>query len=311
MKQILVLYYTQSGQLKDIVDSILKPIKSVENIEIVYEKITPKVHYPFPWKIISFFDSFAESVNNIPCEIETLKFDSNQNYDLVIFAYQIWYLNPSIPSISALFNQKFQAVIKDTPVITVIGSRNMWILAQEKVKNIIYNAGGKLVGNIVLRDRSSNLIGIITIVYWLIFGKKGRFLWIFPKPGVSNEDINNCSLFGETILKDFKNNNFSNLQNKLIVQKAVEVFPSLLIFENRISRIFKIWAKFILKSGEAGDKKRIPKLYFFIFYLILAILILAPVSAIISAIYLLFRKKSTKKDVEYYSNVFLNFKKNN
>jgi len=311
LKRIIILYYTQSGQLKDIVDSILKPFKVDENIEIVYEKITPELPYPFPWKILSFFDSFPESVSNIPCKIEPLKFDSNQRFDLIIFAYQIWYLNPSIPSISALYEQKFQFIVKNTPVITVIGCRNMWILAQEKVKNLIYNAGGKLVGNIVLIDRSPNLIGIVTIVYWLIFGKKNRFLGIFPKPGVSKKDIDNCQIFGETILNDFKYNDFSQLQNKLINQKAVKISSGLLIFEQRISRIFKIWAKFILKSGNAGDKKRIPKLYFFIVYLILAIIILAPVSTIISAIYLLFRKNSTKKDVEYYSNVFLNFKKNN
>lgn len=311
MKNILVVYYTQTGQLKDIIDNFLKPFSNENDYNITFEYIRPVNEFNYPWKIMDFFDSFAESVNNIPCEIEPLKFNSDLKYDLIIIAYQIWYLNPSIPAISALKNEKLLKSFKDTPVVTVIGSRNMWILAQEKVKQIIYNAGGSLKGNIVLRDKSSNLVGIITIVYWLIFGKKGRFLWFFPKPGVSLDDIKNSSVFGDVILDCLRTNDFSQLQSRLIEKDCVKVSPGLLIFEKRISRIFRIWANFILKSGNAGDIKRRPKLYFFIVYLILAILILAPISTIISAIYLLFRKKSTKKEIAYYSNVLLNFEKNN
>ena len=40
--------------------------------------------------------------------------------------------------------------LKDKPIITLIGCRNMWIMAQEKMKKLIHNIGGKLIDNVVL-----------------------------------------------------------------------------------------------------------------------------------------------------------------
>ena len=304
MKNILVVYYTQSGQLKDIVDSYLAPFNDYE-VSITYEQIVTLKHFGFPWKILPFFDAFAESVNNIPCEIEPLKYDDSKKYDLIILAYQIWYLNPSIPFNSALLSKKLSATVKDSNVITIIGCRNLWIMAQEKVKKKISDYGGKLVGNIALVDKSSNLVGVVTIVYWLIFGKKDRFLGIFPFPGVSKEDIANCSSFGEITKTAMNTDSWDTLNNQLVAKQSSVITPSLLIFEKRISKIFQIWANFILKSGPAGSSKRKPKLIFFIFYLVIAILVLAPISAIVSTVYVLLNKKNLEKEIGYYQNVNL------
>jgi flavodoxin len=37
MKKILVIYYSQTGQLKDVVDSILAPIEKNPEVSVVYE----------------------------------------------------------------------------------------------------------------------------------------------------------------------------------------------------------------------------------------------------------------------------------
>ena len=55
MKKILVVTYSQSGQLDEIVSNITKHFPS--EIQIHHEKLIPVPAYPFPWKGISFYDA--------------------------------------------------------------------------------------------------------------------------------------------------------------------------------------------------------------------------------------------------------------
>src|SRR5512138_3283319 len=95
MKRILIIYYTQTGQLKEIIDSVVAPLKN--DCQLFYEELKPVPAFPFPWSGKSFFQAFPESVKEIPCELEPFKNNPDENYDLVILAYQVWYLSPSIP----------------------------------------------------------------------------------------------------------------------------------------------------------------------------------------------------------------------
>ncbi|MBL3656262.1 hypothetical protein [Fulvivirga sediminis] len=54
MKNILVISYSQSGQLDSILDNFLLPFKGV-NIERV--KVKPQDDFPFPWTSPAFFDA--------------------------------------------------------------------------------------------------------------------------------------------------------------------------------------------------------------------------------------------------------------
>ncbi len=305
MKRILVLYYSQSGQLKSIADQLLSSFEP-STYEIIYEEIRPQKAFPFPWKpVLSFFDAFAESVNNTACKLENFKTDKNQKFDLIILPYQVWYLNPSIPFFSAIRQPSFAHWVKNTPVITLIGCRNMWVMAQEKVKQQIHQQGGQLVGNIVLGDRASNVVGAATITYWLLTGKKEKMLGFFPKPGVAEADIQACSDFGNIIKTHLEKQTLKNLQNELLKAKALSIKSSLILFESRILRIFKIWAKFIAKSGGPGHPKRRPKLVLFIIYLVIAILVLAPLVKIVTFFQTLIQRKKLLKDLDYYKNVNL------
>jgi hypothetical protein len=305
VKSILVLYYSQSGQLKSISDNLLKNFSS-DQYQIVYEEIRPKKAFPFPWKpLLTFFDAFAESVNNTSCELEPFNFDTNQKFDLVILPYQVWYLNPSIPFFSALKSPAVKTLIKDSPVITLIGCRNMWVMAQEKVKTEIKAVQGQLIGNIVLADKAPNVVGAATIAYWLLTGKKEKMLGFFPKPGISKEDIEASYVFGDIIRKHLEQNQLENLQEELVEKQAISLKSSLILFESRILRIFKIWAKFIAKSGGPNHPKRQPKLILFIIYLIIAILVLAPLVKVLTFIQTLVQRKKLSKELEYYKSVNL------
>ena len=83
------------------------------------------------------------------------------------------------------------------------------------------DAGAKLVGNIALVDKHPNPVSFITIFYWMLTGKKDRYLNIFPKPGVSDEDIANTKVFGETVAKHLAMDDWDGLQDELLDQKAV------------------------------------------------------------------------------------------
>ena len=174
MKKVLVLTYSQSGQLDDIVSNIIKPLGS--DTEIDFERLKPVPDFPFPWTDMTFWDAMPESVQMIPSQIKPLNIDPEKDYDLIILGYPIWFLSPAIPLTTFLKSTVAKQLLKRKPIITVIGARNMWVGAQEDIKRMIKDVDGRLVGNIVLRDRHYNLTSVITIIYWMMTGKKDRYL---------------------------------------------------------------------------------------------------------------------------------------
>jgi hypothetical protein len=306
MKKILVIHYSQTGQLTRIVQSILAPVRKESGVSIDFAEIRPKIPYPFPWTAYEFCDVFPESLAEIPCEIEPLAIDPQTPYDLVILAYQVWYLSPSIPFVSFLKSPNARRIINNRPVVTIIGCRNMWLLAQEKVKKHIHDLGGRLCANIVLGDKASNLLGVITICAWMFTGKKERFLKIFPKPGVADEDIRRADRFGPVLLDALKKDDIEIDQSVLNEMGAVSVQPAFIIFESRIHKIFNIWSRFIRQKGGQGAPERKRRVRFFLYYLLTAIFLIAPVATVASHIGLIFKRKKIKKAVGYFSQNSLN-----
>ncbi len=178
----------------------------------------------------------------------------------------------------------------------------MWLLAQEKIKRHIVAAGGRLKGNIVLMDRAMNLIGVVTIAAWMLTGKKERFLKIFPRPGISDQDIKDAARFGDTILDSLVSGTMMDFnQQRLNRQGAVPVIPSYILFEQRISKVFAIWSRFILQKGGAGDAARGFRVKLFFYYLLLAIVVFAPLATLVTGIAKIFKKQKLEKAVQYFS----------
>ena len=301
MKKVLVISFSQSGQLTQIVDNFLTPFKDVEFDNIIIE---PKKPFPFPWDTKSFYDVMPETILEEPIEIipPTFKHD---NYDLIVFGYQPWYLSPSMPATAILKNEQFCAVLKDTPIITVLGCRNMWLNAQESVKLLIKNAGGNLVANVPLIDKTFNLISVVTIVHWLGTGKKTKKWGIFPLPGVSEKDINESYFFGEVAFNALQKNDFTNLQENILALNKIQINTSILFIESRAKKLFRIWAKTIKKKGTT-PKKRAIWLVVFRNYLYVALFIVAPI--ILTVYTLVFRPLtygSIKRKKEYFRSVKL------
>jgi len=304
MKNVLVVYYSQSGQLLEIAKNVTKDLDSSEKIELNFYNIELKEGFSFPWKKLDFYNVFPESFLQIPSELKKTENKLlEQKYDLVILAYQVWYLTPSVPTNSFLKSDIAKKILNNTPVITVIGCRNMWIMAQEKVKKLLKQNNANLVGNIVLFDRAINHISVITIAQWMFSGEKKKYLGIFPKPGVSQGDIDNSTRFSSTILQSVLTNKYSNLQDNLLKQKAVEINPFLITVDKRANVLFGKWANLIIKKGDKNNHKRHLLVKLFSFYLQFAIWAIAPLVFIVYLLTYPFFYKSRKKDINYYSSV--------
>ena len=195
--------------------------------------------------------------------------------------------------------------MKGKPVITVIGARNMWVMAQQDVKKMILENDGFLTGNIALHDRHNNLLSVITIIYWMMTGKKDRYLGLFPKPGISDIDISDAIRFAPVISEAVLVNQFDKLQNKLLALNAVDLSLNVVSTEEKGKRIFGIWSKFILKKGGTGSANRVRRLIMFKWYLLFVIFVVSPIVTIFFYLtWPLFFLKIRKKK-KYYSGVEL------
>ncbi len=304
MKNVLVIYYTQSGQLLEIAKNVTSDLEKSDEINLHFYPIKLKENFPFPWKKESFFDAFPESFLQIPYGLEDMDNPILQKkYDLIIFAYQVWYLTPSIPINSFLKNDIAKKLFIDTPVVTVIGCRNMWIMAQEKVKGLLLNNKAKLVGNIALVDKHINHVSVITIAQWMFSGVKKRYLGIFPKPGVAAKDIQEATRFGKPILEAVKSIDYTNLQDNLIELKAVKIKPFLVLVDKRANLLFGKWANLIRKKGVAKDPKRKNWIKLFNYYLLFAIWMIAPIVFVVYLLTYPFMFFKIQKDKKYYMSV--------
>ncbi|MGB6151754.1 MAG: dialkylresorcinol condensing enzyme DarA [Pricia sp.] len=305
MKEILVIHYSQTGQLTTILENLVGSL-SDDTITVSYYNIVPEPEYDFPWKPTQFYDVFPETFLQIPADFhppepEILK----KKYDLVILGYQVWYLTPSIPINSFLKSHFAKQLLKDTPVITLVACRNMWLQAQEKVKRLLVAVEAKLVGHVALVDRHINNISVITIQHWMIRGRKDRYLGIFPKPGVSDADIANVKVFGAPIKKALTAEDFTALQKELVHLGAVVVDPYLVRTDERGNVLFSKWANHIIKKGGPGEKRRLKWIGFFSIYLRIAIWVIAPIVFIVFLLTYLPMTQKRKRERKYYASVAL------
>jgi hypothetical protein len=296
-KKVLVVYYTQSGQLENILQEFCKPLVAAGH-QLEWLRVFPEAPYPFPWKGNSFFTVMPDCVHGVPTTLKAFQLNSTM-YDLVILGYQPWFLSPSIPSNSILQQPEIKKILKNTPVITITGARNMWISAMERIKSTLKERGALLVGNIALVDRHSNFTSFVTILYWMLTAKKDKFLNIFPPPGVSQEDVMNTGKFGTIVEPHLSSGNFDGLQDELLRSGAVEIKYKLMFIESKARRIFKLWAAFISKRKNKNFWLQVYK-----YYLMIALFVAAPIILTVDALFFKpFLGKRIAEQKQHYSGI--------
>ena len=300
MKNVLVIYYSQSGQLESIARNIASPLLNSDEINVVFYEIQLENPFPFPWEKESFIDSFPESFLQIVSPIKPISDEiMTTKFDLVLLNYQVWYLTPSIPVNSFLQSPQAKKILNNIPVITISGSRNMWIMAQEKVKTLLVKNNAILKGNIALVDRVGNLVSVITIVEWMFSGIKKKYLGIFPLPGVSEKDIKESEKFGVQIKKSILEGDLDNLQPKLLGIGAVKVSSYLVSVDKTANKIFSKWSRFILTKNYS--RKNWLKVFYV--YLFLAIWLISPIVYVLHIITYPFKISKIKKEIQYYQSI--------
>ena len=237
-KKVLAIYYTQSGQLGDIMMHFTAPLLN-DGVSVETVCINLSNNYPFPWTTSRFFSVMPDCVLGVTAQLAPFELKET-SYDLIILGYQPWFLSPSIPFNALMQHPDLIPLLKNTPVITVTGARNMWLNAFIKVKKLIHGTGAKLVGNIALVDTHPNPISFVTIFHWMLQGKKDRYLNIFPPPGVSDADIKYSSKYGELVLRYLNSNEWNGLQDEMVKEGAVKLNYNLMIIESVAGKMFTI-----------------------------------------------------------------------
>ncbi|MEW8624669.1 MAG: dialkylresorcinol condensing enzyme [Candidatus Thiodiazotropha sp.] len=283
MKKILVLQYSQTGQLSRIVQSVSAPLQASAGIELKTETLRPVTPYPFPWPFFRFLDVFPECVYLDAPELMPLQIDEDYDADLVILAYQVWFLAPALPITGFLQSEQGKRLLNGKPVITVIGCRNMWTRAQETMKAMLDDCGARLIDNVVLTDQGSLMASFITTPRWLWTGKKEPF-WGFPAAGVSDRDVEACCRFGQAIEQGLGENAEQATAPLLQGLQAVEADVSQIQSEKVGYRSFLIWGKLLRRIGKQGDAKRTPVLAVYVVFLILMIVTVVPLSMVLKAL---------------------------
>lgn len=293
-----MLSYSQTGQLNSLVENFTKPFLGNENFQLIFKNIKPKNKYPFPWDFMTFMDTFPESVYMVPCELQDIE-DDEDDFDLIILAYTVWFLSPAIPISSFLKSPYAKKKFKDKPVITLIACRNMWIMAQEKVKVLLKELEATLIDNVVLIDKGSSLETFITTPRWMLTGKKDSFFGL-STAGIDEKDIMKSQRFGKALVQALEQN--KEIEKKSLLQglKAVEVDIKLIKSEKIGNKSFLIWGKLIRKIGNFGDKKRRVVVMIYLVFLILMILTVVPINMIVQTILRKLNKNSVLKEKEFY-----------
>ena len=266
-----VFYYSQSGQALNVVRSICLPLGNV-----VYKQIHPQQDYPFPWSKEVFFDIFPETRLGLPPSgIEPIDFTDIEDADLVIIAGQSWFLSPSLPLQSFITDEQVKHYLKGRDIIFVNACRNMWLMTARKIKAYINDAQAHLAGHIVMQDAAANLVSVLTIIRWLMHGKK-EGAGLLPDAGVSETDITKASRFGELILRAMEKQKLQQLQTALLAAGAIRYKPSILFLEKAGHRMFGLWAKFIRKKGGFRNPDRRIRIKMFYTYLLVVLFLVSP-----------------------------------
>lgn len=294
MKRVLLVQFSQTGQLARIARELTAPLAQAGDIELVVEELQPRRPYPFPWPAWRFLDAMPESVLLDPPDLEPLSEKARGHFDLVILAYQVWFLAPSGP-ITA-FLKSYAELLRGRPVVTIVGCRNMWLTAQETVKRLIGEAGGELRDNVVFTDQGSTLATFITTPRWLLTGKRDAF-WGLPSAGVAESEIAGAARFGHALVSALRGDRERAGAPMLAGMGAAKVDPRLIFSERAGSRAFGVWSRIIRLGGRQGSAARIPLLALFCVYLVAMILVVVPPSLVLQRLLrpLLARKLQSAK----------------
>ncbi|MFV0454141.1 MAG: dialkylresorcinol condensing enzyme [Pseudomonas sp.] len=299
MRQVLVVHYSQTGQLGRLVQSVCAPLLSRDDVQLDFLAVQPATPYPFPWPFLTFFSIFPETVLMRPEQLQPLQVDANKRYDLVILAYQVWFLSPSRPITSFLASPEAARLLRDTPVVTLIGCRNMWLMAQEKLKARLDALGARLLDNIVLTDACGSAASFLATPLWMFTGRQQPFAWL-PRAGISEAEIADAQRFGVAIGEHLSQGGPIE-QPMLRGLGAVRIDEKLIASERVGTRSFKAWGTLLAALGPQHSLRRRAGLVVYIVFLLSLILTVVPVTALLKKMLAPLTRARIQREKAYFA----------
>jgi hypothetical protein len=290
IKRVLVPVYSQTGQLAEITRCMIEPLQADPRISVHVELLRPVAPYPFPWSFFQFLDAFPESAHMVPPALQPLSLNGNEEFDLVIMPYQVWFLAPSLPVTAFLKHPVAARLLAGRPVVTVIACRNMWMLAHEKLKKMLGARSARLTDNVVYVDPSPTMASLVTTPLWMLTGKR-NFFKALPPAGVRAQDIAGAVRFGRALRDALLAGEEQGPGPLLAGLKAVNSDPHLLFSERAATRSFFVWGKLVRLAGEPGQLRRRPVLLLYAVFLVTLVLTVVPLSLVVQMLLRPFLRK--------------------
>lgn len=276
MDRVLILYYSQSGEVADIA-SLFTTELSRTGAEVTIEQLNPETAHPYPWRSIRrFFDAMPESVLGLPPPLRNPEYDPTSRFRLVVLAYPVWFLSPALP-MQAFFRLPHAEVLRGTETVTITVSRAMWQRASERIKSLLATAGAVHCDNVVVTHQGSPLLTLVSTPRALLFGRKDSLLGILPKAGVADSERARVRGLAAVMAQRLRSDR-SFGGSLLSGESAVSITRWLVVPELLASHCFYGSAVAILALGKIHPVLRALGVYAFAVFLLLLILIGLPLA---------------------------------
>ncbi|MFD0363644.1 hypothetical protein ACFQZZ_19525 [Nocardia sp. GCM10030253] len=186
-KRAVVFSYSQTGQLTETVRAFTDALVEA-GWQIRRVAVTPAEPYPFPWPVRKFFGVFPDSVDEqAVIDLDTTSSELRvEPGELVILAYQVWFLAPSLPMRTLL--NAHPDLFADRDVLSVIACRNMWYSAAVEVGRRLETLGARHLGAVVATDTRPQFVTMVTTLRWLLGGKREAG-GIFGRAGIDDREL--------------------------------------------------------------------------------------------------------------------------
>lgn len=266
--RLLLLWWSQTGQLRDAAEAFVQPFEQA-GWNVHRAELRPQREYPFPWQARAFFSAFPETVAGPPPELEALEVDADRRFDLVVLAYQVWFLAPS-PPVQGLFATPAADLLRDTPVLTLVACRNMWYTAAVRLRRQLDAAGARYAGNVAAVDRSPAWATFVMTPRWLMTGRTDPLLGM-PSPGIGEDGIEGLRQAGATLVDEI-----SAGASPEVSEHGADLDLQIALADRLGGIAFRAWARAIRRAPAA----RPVLLTAFVAWLAASIVFLLPIIAL-------------------------------
>jgi hypothetical protein len=196
MREVLVLSYSNSGDVEVALARLLAPLQGRADTRIHHCRIRTVEPINFPWTVHQFAASSADVGHAARLDVVLDPPPPNIDFDLVVLGWQVWWLRPS-PPIRNFLQRHAHRLLGGRRVIAIGCSRQMWVSAYLRLQRLVAGAGGILSDQAMVRYQGSGAT-LITTPMMLLTGKRRAF-GPFPPPTPIEEELRALDRCGERL----------------------------------------------------------------------------------------------------------------